>query len=260
MKDGEKNPDNWGEVYSDQAGKYVSRTEYNAMREGRHLEYEAIWQRADEIRRKREAGSDGALDYYNLHLDLCRFVGLYCTDLAVLNAFQESGAAKLLTEHLESVCKSNPDKHGFTARDERHKKLVRYWFVRSAYERGYTGATKQALNNSQARAIALAAMIDQDLPAGKGRHGKPLTDGALKDSVEEVEAWRKSQYELKKKIRRAQRAGDHKKKLELLGQLDEDELPDWAITDSEREGIRKLATVGYIAELQEKFPDLPRLE
>lgn len=258
MKDGEQNPKKPGMIYSESAGGFVSRAEYNATRPDRDQEYRTVQERILRIWGKRENGDDGPLDYFNLQHDLILYILNYCTDQNVLNLMSD-GAGYLLSKNLETVCNSHRDKHGLTAREDRHKDMIRYFLVEQFNERGYTSA-KPGMNNKVARAYARAMMQDQQMPAGQGRDGKPLTDEALKAAVKRVRKARDERARIEQQIQRAAKNGDLEKKLQLVALLDEDPLPDWAITDSERQRIRDRITLGYIGELQRKFPNLPRLK
>jgi hypothetical protein len=255
-KNGDQDPNRPGLIYSEASGKFVSRAEYNATRPGRDREYNIVQARTREVKRKRKRGEDGPLDYFNLQYDLFAYISQHCTDQNVLNLI-DSGAAFLLNRNLEQFCNAHPDKHGLTAREDQQKDLVRYWLVEEFNERGYT-SSRPGMNNKVARAYALAMMDDQDMPAGKGRDGKPLSDEALKAAVKRIVEWHREQDELKQQIERLNKPSDLKKRFDLIQLLDEDQLPDWAITVSERQGIQARITLGYVAELQRKYPHLPR--
>ncbi|MDZ7789406.1 MAG: hypothetical protein U5L08_02710 [Xanthomonadales bacterium] len=238
MKDGDQDPRHTGLIFSEKADKFVSRAEYNATRDGRGQEYNIVQDRALRLRDKIANGEDGPLDYFTLQRDLLAYISQYCTDQNVLNLI-DSGAAYLLNRNLEQTCRSRPDVHGLSAREDRQRNLVRYWLVRELNERGYNGRRK-GMNNKVSRAYALAIMQHEDLPVGKGRNGEPLTDEALRAAVKSVAE-----------------PGDDEDRLDLKPHPDEDDLPAWAITDSERAGIPDI-TLGYIAQIQRQYPDLPR--
>lgn len=238
MRDGEQDPKRPGLIYSEAAGKFVSRASYNATRANRVPEFNIVQERALRLRDKITDSEDGPLDYFTLHRDLLTFIYRYCTDQDVLNLVEVSD--KILSDHLEKLCQSRPDVYGLSSREDRQKDLVRYWIVRDLNERGYT-TSRPGMNNKVARAYALAIMQDKQMPAGSGRDGGALTDEALKAAVKRVAA-----------------RGDDATILELKPHSDADSLPAWAITKSERIGIPNL-TPDYLAELQRKFPHLPRI-